>query len=135
MKKTVLVLLMVLLSVMLVVSCKDSPKAEEKKIEYEDLVGTWKQGNDNDYIKIQFTSESKATMNDKTAQYTSTYDKVNMTVTLKDNVLTFTDSVSNTFTYKVSFDGDKLVLTQEGESSMGNYHADKKYTMEKVTVV
>ena len=135
MKKTVLVLLMVLLSVMLVVSCKDSPKAEEKKIEYEDLVGTWRQGNDNDYIKIQFTSESKATMNDKTAQYTSTYDKVNMTVTLKDNVLTFTDSVSNTFTYKVSFDGDKLVLTQEGESSMGNYHADKKYTMEKVTVV
>jgi hypothetical protein len=137
MKKIVLVLLMVLLSVMLVVSCKEP----EANIEWDDLTGTrvwWQQEFDNGrYFRIQFKDDKTTViLNEGT---NGTYSaNVTMSATLKDNVLTLTSTdpeggaTSATYTYKLSFDGDKLVLTQTSEDSMCSKYSDQKtFTMEK----
>ena len=133
MKKTVLVLLMVLLSVMLVVSCKDSPKAE---IKWDDLLSWWEQSYNNGYVRIKFKDDNTVILDERKDGNDST--GVTMSATLKDNVLTLTSTdpeggaTSATYTYKLSFDGDKLVLTQTSEESMYSKYSDQKtFTMEK----
>ena len=131
MKKTLIVLMMVMLSVMLFVSC--SPEAEAV-IKYDDLIGYWQQGSGSDYVRIRFKKDYTFTLEENS----DSNPTVTMTASLKDNVLTLTatdpsgeGSTASIYTYKLSFDGDKLVLTQTSEESMCSKHTDKTFTMEK----
>jgi hypothetical protein len=125
MKKTILVLLMVLLSVMLVVSCKKEP--EEAEIKYDDLIGYWQQGEGDDYIRIKFNKDGTVRLDEKSASYSVSYS-ITMTSTLKDNVITLihTDGDKSVeYRYKLSFEDEQLVLVQKSETSMCFMHPEE----------
>ncbi len=126
MKKTILVLLMVLLSVMLVVSCKKEPE-KEAEIKYDDLIGYWQQGEGSDYIRIKFNEDETVRLDEKSASYTVSCS-ITMTSTLKDNVITLihTDGDKSVeYRYKLSFEGEHLILVQESETSMCFMHTEE----------
>ena len=125
MKKTILVLLMVLLSVMLVFSCKKEPE-KEAEIKYDDLIGYWQQGEGDDYIRIKFNEDGTVLRYEKTAKLSVPFS-ITMTSTLKDNVitLTYTDGdKSEVYRYKLSFEDEQLVLVQESKTSMCFFHTE-----------
>ena len=135
MKKTILVLLMVLLSVMLVVSCKKEP--EEAEIKYDDLIGYWQQGEGDDYIRIKFDKDGTVIRYEKTSKFSVPFS-LTMASTLKDNVitLTYTDGdKSEVYSYKLSYEDEQLVLVQESKTSMCFFHTEVgRLIMKKVNL-
>lgn len=116
---------MVLLSVMLVVSCKKEP--EEAEIKYDDLIGYWQQGEGDDYIRIKFNKDGTVRLDEKSASYSVSYS-ITMTSTLKDNVITLihTDGDKSVeYRYKLSFEDEQLVLVQKSETSMCFMHPEE----------
>ena len=137
MKKSLVILLVALVAVSLFVGCKNEPEEEkEVEIKYEDLLGTWRDGDSSDFVELKFTKVERqdgtlygASLNEKSVitSYSS-----EMTFTLKDNVITFTSiyNSSNVYNYKVSFNGQKLVIKQIGDGTIWNNHTtETEFTM------
>ncbi len=148
MKKTLIVLMMVLLASLFFVSCDSNPNAENSgsgdgdsgyaDINISDLlVGTWQYGNSTDYIKLKFNDASdlmtgtalyKAELTEAKDGDTGTQSDI--TVSVSGHVITFTFSgLEYKYKAKLENNNQKLTLTQDGEKSFLRFHNDTKFTL------
>ena len=137
MKRTLLVLMMVLLAAMLFVSCSDNAnELQYPDVAFSDLKGTWATSFGDEYVSLYFyvsTGDStSADMAKLTEKKSGAQDNTSdMDVSIDGATITFTAKDTTEYKYKARIDGKKLILTQVGDKSFLKLYSDKTLTMSK----
>ena len=133
------ILMITVLAILMFVSCSGNASTPAKDINYDDLVGNWRQKFENsDKVEISFKAAKTADVDNNGS---SGEDKNGLTVSISGDTITFTDTNGATYVYQAEITSQTideetmftLKMTQKGENSIFVRRSEKAFTLSKLS--